>query len=287
MTARTIALAVALLLCSTLFGSAVSAQIVGAPAAGYKRDAGVPASAALREVGFDQNLDRALPLDVPFSDEEGRTVRLAEFFGRQPVVLAFVYYDCPLLCTQVLNALAGAVDVLSLRAGKDFQLVTISFDPREKPPLAAAKKAAFLQRYKRPGAQAGSHFLTGAPDAIATATKAAGFRYVWDERLKQFAHPTGIIVLTPDGRVARYLFGIDYGPRDLRLAIVEASAGTIGSPADSFLLYCYHYDPMTGRYGLIIMRLIRLAAVATLLALGLFVAAMLRHERKMLARGTS
>ena len=263
-----------------------AAQMTGAPAAGYKREAGVPASALpapLREIGFDQNLDRLLPLDIPFTDEQGRTVRVGDYFGGRPVVLAFVYYDCPLLCMQVLNALASALDVLSLQPGKDFDVVTISFDPREKPALAAAKKAAALQRYKRPGAAAAWHFLTGEQSAIERATRAAGFRFVWDERLKQFAHPTGIIVLTPDGHVARYLFGIEYGPRDLRLAIVDASAGKIGSPIDSFLLYCYHYDPMTGRYGLVIMRAIRLAGAATVLALGTFIVVMVRRERR--ARG--
>jgi protein SCO1/2 len=273
-------------LCTTT----ASAQITGAHAAGYRREAGLPAAAvpaALREIGFDQNLDRQLPLDLAFVDETGRRVRLTDFFGRKPIVLAFVYYDCPLLCMQVLNALAGAVDMLSLQPGADFDIVAVSFDPREKPPLAAARKATFLQRYKRNGGVAGTHFLTGEQAAIESLTKAAGFRFVWDERLKQFAHPTGIIVLTPAGRIARYLFGIDYGPRDLRLAIVEASAGRIGSAVDSFLLYCYHYDPMTGRYGLIIMRVIRLAALATLLALGSFVGVMLRRERLLSTRGAS
>lgn len=273
--------------CALLIAAApVSAQMTGAPAAGYKRDAGVPASALpapLREIGFDQNLDRLLPLDVPFRDEEGRTVRVGDYFGGRPVVLAFVYYDCPLLCMQVLNALASALDVMSLQPGQDFDVVTISFDPREKPALAAAKKAATLQRYQRPGAAAAWHFLTGDQPSIERATRAAGFRYVWDEQLKQFAHPTGIIVLTPEGHVARYLFGIEYGPRDLRLAIVDASAGKIGSPIDSFLLYCYHYDPMTGRYGLVIMRAIRLAGAATVLALGAFIVVMVRRERR--ARG--
>jgi protein SCO1/2 len=263
-----------------------TAQMTGAPAAGYKRESGVPAStlpAPLQEIGFDQNLDRQLPFDIPFTDEQGRTVRVGDYFGGRPVVLAFVYYDCPLLCMQVLNALASALDVLSLQPGKDFDLVTISFDPREKPALAAAKKAAALQRYQRPGAEAAWHFLTGEPAAIERATRAAGFRFVWDEQLKQFAHPTGIIVLTPEGHVARYLFGIEYGPRDLRFAIVDASAGKIGSPIDSFLLYCYHYDPMTGRYGLVVMRAIRLAGAATVLALGTFIVVMVRRERR--ARG--
>ena len=259
----------------------VRGQMAGAPAAGYARPAGVPSSslpAPLREIGFDQNLDQHMPFDVPFTDEAGKSVQLGDYFGSKPVVLAFVYYDCPMLCTQVLNSLASTLDVLSLQPGRDFDIVTISFDPREKPPLAAAKKAAYLKRYARPGADAAWHFLTGGQDSIARATRAAGFRFVWDEGLKQFAHPTGIIVLTPDGRFARYLYGIEYGPRDLRFALVDASAGKVGSPIDSFLLYCYHYDPMTGRYGLAIMRVIRAAGAATVLALGLFVGIMLRRE---------
>ncbi len=237
--------------------------MAGTPAPGYKREAGTPASAlpaALREIGFDQNLDRQIPLDTPFIDERGGRVPIGKYFGARPVVLVFAYYDCPMLCTQVLNALASSLDVLSLEASRDFDVVVVSFDPREKSDLAAAKKASVLQRYRRPGADAGWHFLTGEQSSIESVTSASGFRYVWDASLKQFAHPTGIIVVSPAGRVSRYLFGIDFGPRDLRLAIVDASAGKIGSPIDSFLLYCYHYDPMTGRYGLVIMRVIRLAA---------------------------
>ena len=266
-----------------LISAPVFAQMAGSPATGYKREAGLPASAlpaALREIGFDQNLDRQVPFDIPFTDEQGHPVRLGDYFGTRPVVLAFVYYSCPLLCTQVLNALASALDVLSLQPGVDFEVVTISFDPRETPALAAAKKDLSLRRYQRPGAADAWHFLTGEQPAIARATQAAGFRFVWDAGLKQFAHPTGIIVLTPGGRVARYLFGIEYGPRDLRLAIVDASAGKVGSPVDSFLLYCYHYDPMTGRYGLVIMRTIRLAGAATVLALAMFVGLMLRREHQ-------
>jgi protein SCO1/2 len=255
----------------------------GAPAAGYKREAGMPASALpapLREIGFDQNLDRQIPLDIPFNDEQGRAVTLASYFGTRPVVLVFAYYECPMLCTLVLNALAASLDVMSLEPGTDFEVVTISFDPREKPGLAAAKKNTYLQRYKRPNAARAWHFLTGEPSSIERATKAAGFRFAWDEGLKQFAHPTGIIVATPDGRIARYLFGIEYGPRDLRLAIVDASAGKVGSPVDSFLLYCYHYDPMTGRYGLAIMRAMRIGGILTVGSLALFVGVMLRRERR-------
>jgi protein SCO1/2 len=263
--------------------AAASAQMTGTPAAGYPRTAGTPASALpapLREIGFDQHLDRPIPLDIPFNDENGRSVRLSEFFGSKPVVLAFVYYSCPLLCTQVLNSLASTLDVLSLEPGKDVEIVTISFDSRETPDLAAAKKSASLERYKRPGAAAAWHFLTGTRESIARATAAAGFRFVWDDKIQQFAHPTGVIVLTPDARPSRYLFGIEYGPRNLRLALVEASAGKIGSAADSFLLYCYHYDPMTGRYGLVIMRAMRLLGAATVVVLAAFITVMVRRERR-------
>lgn len=262
---------------------APSAQITGAPAPGLRRNPGLSAAAvpaALREIGFDQNLDQLVPLDVTLTDEGGRPVRLGEYFGKRPVVLVFAYYDCPLLCTQVINGLASALDVLSLEPGKDFEIVTVSFDPRDTPATAAARKATYIARYDRPGAEAAWHFLTGAEPSIRRLTKAAGFRYVWDEPTKQFAHPTGVIVLTPEGRLARYLFGIEYGPRDLRFALVDASAGTVGSPVDSLLLYCYHYDPMTGRYGLIIMRLMRIGGAATVLALGAFIVVMLRRERR-------
>jgi protein SCO1/2 len=254
----------------------------GAPAAGYKREPAATASSmppALRQIGFDQNLDQRLPLDAEFRDEAGRSVRLGDFFGSRPVVLAFVYYDCPMLCTQVLSAITSTLGVLALDAGRDFDVVFVSFDPREKPPLAAAKKAEYLERYKRPGSEGGWHFLTGDEPAIKRVTAAAGFRYVWDADTKQFAHPTGTIVVTPDGRVARYLFGIEYGPRDLRLALLEATQGKVGSVVDSLLLFCYHYDPMTGRYGFVIMRGLRIAAAATVLLLATFILVMIRRER--------
>jgi len=235
--------------------------------------------AALRDVGFDQNLNAPVPLDVMFRDESGRAVALGEYFGKRPVVMVFAYYDCPMLCTQVINGLASALGVLSLNPGQDFEIVTVSFDPRDTPASAAAKKAHYLERYTRAGAAGAWHFLTGEQASIDRLTKAAGFRYAWDAPTNQFAHPSGVIVLTPDGRLARYLFGIEYGPRDLRFAIVDASAGKAGNPADALLLYCYHYDPMTGRYGFVIMRALRLAGVGTVLALLSFVVVMLRRER--------
>jgi len=261
----------------------VDAQMSGTPAAGYKREPGTVSSALpapLREIGFEQNLDELVPLDTVFRDETGATVRLGDYFGKRPVVLVFAYYDCPMLCTLVINGLASALDLLSLEPGKDFEIVTVSFNPADTPASAAAKKAGYIQRYKRAGAAQAWHFLTGDQHSIDRLTQAAGFRYAWDADTKQFAHPSGIIVLTPDGRLARYLFGIEYSPRDLRFGIIEASAGKVGTPVDSLLLYCYHYDPTTGRYGLIIMRAMRLAGAATVLALGAFIIVMIRRERR-------
>ncbi|HJZ72781.1 MAG TPA: SCO family protein [Vicinamibacterales bacterium] len=254
-----------------------------APAsAGYKLEPGMASSqvpAPLREIGFDQNLDQRVPLDVAFRDERGASVRLGDYFGKRPVVMVFAYYDCPMLCTQVINGLSSALGVLSLKPGEDFEIVTVSFNPADTPATARAKKAIYLERYTREGAAASWHFLVGDQPSIDRLTRAAGFRYVWDATTKQFAHPSGIIVLTPDGRLARYLFGIEYGPRDLRYAIVEASDGRVGNVADALLLYCYHYDPMSGRYGLVVMRALRLAGAATVLALLSFVAVMIRRER--------
>jgi protein SCO1 len=260
------------------------AQMTGAPAPGFKREVGQPASAmpaSLREIGFDQNIGDLVPLDAPFRDEAGGSVRLGDYFGRRPVVMVFAYYDCPMLCTLSINGLASALNILSLDAGRDFDVVIVSFNPGDTPATATAKKTAYLSRYKRPGAEAGWHFLSGDRESIDRVTKAAGFRYTWDEATRQWAHPAGVMVLTPEGRLARYLFGIEYGPRDLRFALVEASAGKLGSRVDSLLLYCYHYDPMTGRYGLAIMRAIRLAGAATVLSLGAFVFIMLRRDRRI------
>ena len=259
-----------------------SAQMTGA-ASGYKREAGMAASsipAALREIGFDQHIGAFVPLDTAFRDESGTTVRLGDYFGSRPVVMVFAYYDCPMLCTQVVSGLTSALRTMSLEPGKDFEIVTVSFDPRDTPRTAAEKKAVFVGRYRRDGANAAWHFLSGDQASIDRLTKAAGFRYTWDAPTGQFAHPTGVIVLTPDGRLAKYLFGIEYGPRDLRFAIVEASNGRVGSAVDALLLYCYHYDPMTGRYGLVVMRMMRIAGAATVLALGTFIFVMVRREKR-------
>ncbi|HMA18324.1 MAG TPA: SCO family protein, partial [Thermoanaerobaculia bacterium] len=224
----------------------------------------------LRGVDIEQHLDRLLPLDTEFKNEAGRTVRLREYFGKRPVVLVLAYYDCPMLCTQVLNGLVSAMGVLSFDAGKEYEVVTVSFDPRDDPSDARAKKEPYVARYGRPGAAEGWHFLTGEPPSIAALTNAVGFRYAWDEKIGQFAHASAIYVATPDGRLARYFYGIEYAPRDLRLAIVEASRGKIGTPVDRLLLFCYHYDPATGRYGAVVMNMVRAGGVAFVLILATF-----------------
>lgn len=271
----------AILACSAVVGG--DAQMTGAPAPGFRVDPGLSASvvpAPLREIGFDQNLNHQVPLDVELRDERGRVVRLGEYFRTKPVVMVFVYYDCPMLCSRVLTAIISSLNVLALEPARDFEVVAVSFDPRETPAIAAVRKAAILERYDRQGAAEGLHFLTGGQASIDRLTKAAGFRYVWDEETRQFAHPAGLVVLTPDGRLARYLFGLEYGPRDLRFALVEASSGRVGRVVDTLLLYCYHYDPMTGRYGFVVMRALRLAGGATVLVLAAFIAVMVRRDRR-------
>jgi protein SCO1/2 len=233
----------------------------------------------LQEVGFDQHLGEAVPLDLAFTDETGRSVRLADYFGKKPVVLSLVYYQCPMLCTISLNGLAGALEVLSFVPGQEFEVVTVSFDPTETPVLAAAKKKAYMARYKRPEAHAGWHFLTGPKQSVEALTRAVGFRYVWDEATKQFAHPAGLLVLTPEGKISHYLFGVEYAPKDLRLSLVAAAGGTIGNVADQLLLYCYQYDPQAGRYSASILNLVRVAGALTVLGLGAFILTASRKRR--------
>lgn len=225
----------------------------------------------LRDVGIDQRLNEPLPLELVFRDETGRSVRLAEYFDRKPVLLALVYYECPMLCTQVLNGLVSSLKVLTFNVGKEFNLVTVSFDRRESAALAAAKKRVYLERYGRPIAAVGWHFLTGDEPSIQALTRAVGFRYAYDPKTNQFAHASGVILLTPQGRISRYFYGIEYAPRDLRLGLVEASDNKIGSVVDQLLLFCYHYDPMTGKYGPIIMNFVQLGGGATVLGLGLLI----------------
>ncbi len=263
-----------------LAATAVSAQHGGR---GLQPQAGLPSDqmpGALQNVGFEQRLDAMLPLDLTFRNEDGREVALGEYFGKRPVLLAFVYYECPMLCSQVLNGITSALMALDERAGREFDVVAVSFDPREQPPMAAAKKKSYLDRYNRANAERGWHFLTGSEASIAALTEAAGFKFAWDEQTQQYAHASGFVIATPEGRLSRYFFGIEYAPRDLKFALMESSAGRIGSLVDQVLLYCYHYDPETGSYSFVAMRAVRLGGAVTLLALVGFVVVALRREQR-------
>jgi protein SCO1 len=234
----------------------------------------------LANVGIDQHLNEQVPLDLMFRDETGQPVRLGQYFGNKPVILALVYYECPMLCTLTLNGLASAMKALTFNVGDQFNVVTVSFNPQETPALAAAKKKTYLKRYGRPGADKGWHFLTGDEASIRRLAKAVGFRYQYLPEKKQYAHAAGITLLTPQGRIARYFFGVEFSPRDLRLGLVEASNNKIGSPVDQVLLYCYHYDPATGKYGAVAMNFVRLGGGLTVLALGGFMLVMWRRDRR-------
>jgi protein SCO1/2 len=236
--------------------------------------------AILREVGVIQRLGQPLPLDAIFQDEAGRAVRLGQYFGKRPVVLVLAYYDCPMLCTEVLNGLLSSLKTLSFDAGREFEVVTVSFDPREKPADAAAKKKPYIESYGRPGAAEGWHFLTGGSGSIDRVTSAVGFRYKYDESAGQFAHAAAIYIATADGTLSRYFYGIDYAPRDLRLGLIEASEKRIGNPVDQILLYCYHYDPKVGRYGAVVMNVVRAAGAGTVAVMGVFLLVMWRRERR-------
>jgi protein SCO1/2 len=241
-----------------------------------------PPGTALSRVGFDQNLDAQLPLDLAFRDESGRSVTLGDYFGAKPVILTLVYYRCPMLCGEELKGLARSLKPLSMAVGKEFEVVTVSIDPAETPELAAAKKDAILEYYGRPEAAKGWHFLTGDPASITALTAAAGFRYTYNEGSKQFIHAAGLAIATPDGRLARYFYGIDFPPKDLQFGLIEASKGKIGSPIARLLLFCYHYDPTTGKYTLAIVNVLRVVGTATALGLASYVIAMIRRDRRRL-----
>jgi protein SCO1 len=231
------------------------------------------------DVGIEQKLDEQVPGNLSFTDEAGATVYLRDYFGKKPLVLALVYYECPMLCTLVLNGMLHSFQNMALEPGVDYDVVTVSFDPREKPELAAAKKRVYLTLLNRKEAWNGWHFLTGEEKNIRQLANSVGFKYAWDAENKQYSHATGIIVLTPEGRVSRYFYGIDYPARDLRLGLVEASAGKIGSPLDQVLLLCYHYDPVSGKYGFIITRSLQLGGALVVLALTGMVVFFVRHAR--------
>jgi protein SCO1/2 len=233
----------------------------------------------LSKIGIDQRLNEKVPLDLPFVDENGREVRLGDYFGKRPVLLAMVYYECPMLCTQVLNGVTGALKTLSFDVGREFDVVAVSINPREGPGLAAAKKQAYVERYGRPQTADGWHFLTGREENIRALANAVGFRYVYDEQTKQYAHGAGVELLTPKGVIARYYYGIEYSGRDIRLGVIEASEEKIGTPIDSVLLLCFHYDPATGKYGATALTMVRVGAVLTMIGLAAFLVVAVRRER--------
>ena len=281
-TIRSITRSIALTIVCALVGSYAAAQ-------GTVRDlsSGTPSSAQpqiFSQVGIDQRLNAQVPLDLTFRDEQGKTVKLGDYFGKRPVILTLVYYQCPMLCTQVLNGLTSSLNVLKFDVGKEFDVVTVSIDPRETPAMAMAKKQTYIGRYRRATAPLGWHFLTGDQPQIAALTQAVGFRYAFDPKTDQFAHGSGIIILTPEGKVAQYYYGIDYSPNDIRLALVQASKNKIGNVVDEVVLYCFHYDPTSGKYNARVVNLVRAAGVLTVVLLGGFMFISERRQGKAAAQ---
>jgi protein SCO1/2 len=240
----------------------------------------------LQNVGIEQHLDGQVPPDLTFVDETGRSVKLGEYFGNRPLILNLVYYNCTMLCGEALAGLTGAMKMVKFDVGNQFEVVTVSFNPQETPAIAAAKKQDYLQRYGRPGAASGWHFLTGPAESINALTQAVGFQYQYDPRINQYAHATAILVLTPQGRISRYFYGVDYPPKDLRMGLVEASQGKIGNAVDQVLLYCYHYDPATGKYGAVVSNVLRLGGGLTIVIVGGLLLILFRLEKSAPRRST-
>ncbi len=247
----------------------------------HPAEAQLNSTQVFNNVKFDQKLNSQVPLDLAFRDETGKHVQLKDFFHGRPVVLSLVYYQCPMLCTQVLNGMTQSFNSLKFSLGKDFDVVTVSIDPKETPDLAADKKKEYLRMYgNRPGSEEGWHFLTGEKPQIDSLADAVGFRYLYDAKTDMFAHPSGIMVLTPEGKVSRYLFGVEYLPKDLQFSLIDASSRKIGSPVDQLLLLCYHYDPTTGKYGVVIANIFRAAGAVTIVVLGTVLLIFFRQEKK-------
>jgi protein SCO1/2 len=253
-------LAAVVLLASHAFGQAMTKGIMSPPA-----NVRPP---YLQNVGIEQYLNAQVPPDLAFVDDAGHAVKLGDYFGKKPLILNLVYYNCTMLCGEVLSGLTGAMKMVKFDVGNEFDVITVSFNPQETSAIAAAKKQDYLKRYGRPGAASGWHFLTGPAESINALTKAVGFQYQYDPKIQQYAHATAIMVLTPQGRISRYFYGVDFPPKDLRMGLVEASQGKIGNAVDQVLLYCYHYDPATGKYGAIVTNMLRLGAALTILVLG-------------------
>lgn len=243
-------------------------------------DNGLPK--VLNNVGIQQKLNEKIPSDIEFKDEKGKTVKIGDYLGKRPIILALVYYECPMLCSEVLNGLTGSIKGLNFNVGKEFDVLAISFDAREydKTDLANNKKESYIKRYAREGSENGWHFLTGTQDSIDKITQAVGFGYQWDEQTQQFAHAGAIMVITPEGKLSKYLYGIDYAPKDIKFAIMESAENRIGNPVDQMMLYCYHYNPATGKYGLQVMNVMRIGGVLTILGIGLMLFVFWRRNQK-------
>jgi protein SCO1 len=238
----------------------------------------------LQNVGIEQHLDAQVPPELQFTDDAGRSVKLGDYFGKKPLILNLVYYKCTMLCGEALAGLTGSMKMIKFDVGDQFEVVTVSFNPQETTQDAATKKADFIKRYGRPGAISGWHFLTGSAESINALTKAVGFQYQYDAGRNQYAHATAIMVLTPQGHISRYFYGVDFPPKDLRMGLVEASQEKIGNAVDQVLLYCYHYDPETGKYGAVVSNMLKLGGAATVLFLAVLIFIMLRIDRRTTRR---
>jgi protein SCO1/2 len=261
------------LFCAQALGQAMSKGILSPPA-----DVRPP---YLENVGIEQHLDAQVPANLAFTDDSGRAVKLGDYFGKKPLILNLVYYNCTMLCGEALSGLAGAMKMIKFDAGNQYDVVTVSFNPKETPQIAAQKKLEYLKRYGRPSAANGWHFLTGSADSINALTKAVGFQYQYDPKIDQYAHVTAIMVLTPEGRISRYFYGVDFPPKDLRMGLVEASQGKIGNAVDQILLYCYHYNPATGKYGAVVSNMLKIGGALTIVLLGGMLLIFIRLERSV------
>lgn len=257
--------------CTHAFGQGMSNGIMSPPA-----NVRPP---YLENVGITQHLDAQVPTDLAFIDDTNKPVKLGDYFGKRPLILNLVYYNCTMLCGEALEGLSGAMKLVKFDVGKEYEVVTVSFSPKETPEMAAAKKKRYVERYGRPGAAAGWHFLTGSAESINALTKAVGFQYQYDAKNGQYAHATAIMVLTSQGRISRYFYGVEFPPKDLRMGLVEASQNKIGNAVDQVLLFCYHYDPATGKYGAVVNNMLKLGALLTILFLGILLFVLFRLER--------
>jgi protein SCO1 len=277
------AIAVLVLVASPVFAQGRRGPIMGG---GIMSPPANQRPVGLEFVGIEQHLQAEVPGNLEFRDELGNTVKFGDYFGHgRPVILNLGYYQCPMLCSELLQGLVGSMKALTFQLGKDYDVVTVSFDPRETVEMAAEKKRDIMKRYGRPNTEGGWHFLTGQADQIAALTNAVGFQYQFDTRTQQYAHATAIVVLTPDRHVAEYFYGVEFSPKDLRLGLLQAGQGKIGNITDAVLLYCYHYDPRTGKYGAIVANVLKIGALATMLILGTFMFVMFRADRHGAQKG--